>query len=83
MISGHSHDGHREQRSPRVTSSGHRISARAAPIPVPVAHTSDGDISPTTSHTVPDAADRAAGASQDRSEPPSHKARSALRFGVR
>jgi hypothetical protein len=48
MISGHSHDGHREQRSPRVASSVHGISARAASIPVPVAHTSDGDISPTT-----------------------------------
>jgi hypothetical protein len=46
MISGHSHDGHREHHSPRVASSGHRISARAAPIPVLVAHTSDGDISP-------------------------------------
>jgi len=69
MISGRSPDGHREQRSPRVISSGHRISARAAPIPVPVAHTSAGDISPMTSHTVPDAADRAAGANQDRREP--------------
>jgi len=83
MISGHCHHGHREQRPPRVTISGHRISARTAPIPVPVAHTSAGDISPMTSHTVPDAADRAAGANQDRTEPPSHKARSALRFGVR
>jgi hypothetical protein len=36
------------------------------------------ELSPTTSHTVPDAADRAAGPSQDRREPPSHKARSAL-----